>query len=328
MINLDRVSRIDIETINNCNAKCPLCLREPGMRSDDQLDWWGVVDRIPEYVWANAKEINFNGTTGDNIMHPDIFNILKDVDARTKGTITVHTNGSLRSKEWWGELGELFKNTAHRVVFGIDGLEDTHSIYRVNTSFSKIMENAQAFINAGGRAAWQFILFEHNSHQVEDCKQLADKMGFSKFFMFYQDRFDSSEQIQSQNNVIKLYKKDLAPFKDYLVIKETGQDIKEKLEVNDKKISCHSANVNWFSVYADGTVWPCCWLMGWHKANHQKLFPLVNYHFKNILKIDFKDISLYNKSLEQIISSDLWQQRFPDSFNKTPNPVCVQQCSK
>jgi DNA-3-methyladenine glycosylase I len=31
-------------------------------------------------------------------------------------------------------------------VFGIDGLADTHSIYRVGTDYHKIIENAKAFI--------------------------------------------------------------------------------------------------------------------------------------------------------------------------------------
>lgn len=324
MIELSKLTRIDIETINNCNAKCPLCLREPGMRTNDQLDWFTVSKNIPAEVWGTVKDINFNGTTGDNIMHPQIYDILCDVVSKTSGRITVNTNGSLRSTDWWSQLGTLFKDTDHRVIFGIDGLEDTHSIYRVNTSYNKIIENAQAFIGAGGKAEWQFILFDHNGHQVEQCRDLAMQLGFSRFFMFYQDRFDSTEETKT----IKLYKKDLSPFKDYLVVKETSQDIKQKLSAKFSKIQCHSQSVNWFSIYADGTVWPCCWLMGWHRAQHQKLYPVVNYHFKNILKIDFADISLYNRTLEQVISSELWQKRFADSFTNMPNPVCVQQCSK
>ena len=43
------------------------------------------------------------------------------------------------------------------------------------------MENAKAFINAGGIARWDFIAFAHNEHQIEEAKALAEQMGFVKF---------------------------------------------------------------------------------------------------------------------------------------------------
>jgi len=294
------------------------------MTTNDRLDWAAVSKNIPDSVWTTVKEINFNGTTGDNIMHPDIYNILLDVNSKTTGRIVVNTNGSLRSTEWWRQLGLLFAGTEHKVIFGIDGLEDTHSVYRVNTDYNKVIENAQAFIKAGGRAEWQFILFDHNSHQVDACKELAHTMGFDKFFIFYQDRFDST----GPTSTVQIYNKDLTPFKDDLVIKNTSQNIKKKLTSDYKTINCHSRNVNWFSIYADGTVWPCCWLMGWHKAQHQKQFPAINYHFKKILKLDFHQMSLYNSKLEDIIAGEIWQKHFVNSFSNVPNPVCIQQCSK
>jgi MoaA/NifB/PqqE/SkfB family radical SAM enzyme len=325
VIDLTKLSRIDIETINNCNAKCPLCLRgEEGMNTNDRLDWAVITKNIPDVVWSTVKEINFNGTTGDNIMHPDIFNILSDVKSKTTGQIVVSTNGSLRSKEWWHQLGVLFAGTDHKVTFGIDGLEDTHKIYRVNTDYNKIIENAKAFIAGGGRAEWQFILFDHNSHQVDACKEIAYNLGFSKFFIFYQDRFDDS----GMTSTVQLYKKDLTPYRDDLIIKDTSQNFNKKLASNYKTIDCHSLKVNWFSIYADGTVWPCCWLMGWHKATHQKQFPAINYHFKKMLKLDFNQMSLYNNKLEDIIAGEIWQKNFKSSFATMPNPVCIQQCSK
>ena len=44
-------------------------------------------------------------------------------------TLQMHTNGSGRNKNWWKELALL--NV--KVIFGIDGLEDTHKLYRINT---------------------------------------------------------------------------------------------------------------------------------------------------------------------------------------------------
>ena len=69
-------------------------------------------------------------------------------------------NGSARSKSWWCDPAQ--KSDLIVVNFSIDGLADTTHLYRVNSNFAKIMENAKAFIDAGGNARWYFIEFEHN----------------------------------------------------------------------------------------------------------------------------------------------------------------------
>ena len=321
MFNIDQITTLDIETINNCNALCPLCLRGEGMTTNDRLDWLQVIKQVPATVWQQVAKINFNGTTGDNLMHPDIADILEWTINNTNGQVSLHTNGSLRNIDWWTNLGKVFGNK-HRVVFGIDGLADTHSIYRVNTDWQKIINNAQAFISGGGRAVWQFIIFEHNQHQVEECKQLSKDLGFTNFFTIYQDRFDNT------NKIGNIQRANIATIPVDTIVKTTSNSFSKK-NFTQAKVKCVSQDIGWVSIYADSTVWPCCWLMGWHLAKHQKTqYAVVNYHFKKILDIDFNQISLYNKTLEEIVASDLWKKRFPDSFNNNPNPVCIQQCSK
>jgi len=289
------------------------------MRTNDTLDWHHVVKQVPLHVWQNLKTINFNGTTGDNIMHPDIFNIIEWVVCNTTAEINIHTNGSLRSTSWWQQLGKLLSKHNHSVVFGIDGLEDTHEIYRTNTNWQKIIDNAQAFVQGGGHAHWQFILFEHNAHQIESCKQLSEQLNFEKFFVLRQDRFNLKDQSQAH----------LQPANLELVPATVTFVEKDFIKPTTGKISCESQREGWISIYADGTVWPCCYLMGWHKATQQKLtYEVVNYHFRNTLAIDFDQINLYTSTLEDIINGDLWQKRYPASFNQSPNLICTQKCSK
>ena len=54
------------------------------------------------------------------------------------------------------------------------------------------MENAEAFIKAGGRARWDYIVFGHNEHQVEEARALAESMGFEKFNVKKSNRFFSN----------------------------------------------------------------------------------------------------------------------------------------
>jgi sulfatase maturation enzyme AslB (radical SAM superfamily) len=322
MLKISDITTIEIESINNCNARCPLCLRGTGMRTNDALNWHQVIKNIPTALWDTVKEINFNGTTGDNLMHPAIADIVAWCVEHTTAEINIHTNGSVRSTEWWQQFGSMLHSHSHKVVFGIDGLEDTHAIYRIGTDYRKVIENAQAFMAGGGRAEWQFIVFEHNAHQIEQAKQLAHDLGFSRFFVIYQDRFDQSVDIP-----VKRYTKPLDSIDAELVLNPASNSMSRRVAESDRKINCRSQRIGWLSIYADGTVWPCCWLMGWHRAQHQAQSTLVNYHFKKILNIDFDQISLYNHTLESIINSDLWQKRYPDSFENNPNAVCLQQCS-
>ena len=42
-------------------------------------------------------------------------------------------------------------------------------------------EYKQGFIDAGGEATWQMIKFNHNSHQIDECRTLAKKLKFKDF---------------------------------------------------------------------------------------------------------------------------------------------------
>ena len=44
-------------------------------------------------------------------------------------------------------------------------------------------------INAGGKAVWQFIEFEHNYHPTDEAKQVAKNLGFTDFRVKYTARF-------------------------------------------------------------------------------------------------------------------------------------------
>jgi sulfatase maturation enzyme AslB (radical SAM superfamily) len=110
----------------------------------------------------------------------------------------MHTNGSMKRPEWWAELARTIVRKGY-VIFGLDGLEDTNHLYRQGTVWSKIMENVQAFIAAGGRARWDFIVFAHNEHQVEQAEQLSKDMGFEKFQYKKSARFFSNTKAQTKD---------------------------------------------------------------------------------------------------------------------------------
>ena len=75
------------------------------------------------------------GNLGDPIVAKDTLEIFKYLRENNDNMLLhMHTNGSGRSVKWWTELASL--NVF--VIFGIDGLGDTHSLYRINTNWDKL----------------------------------------------------------------------------------------------------------------------------------------------------------------------------------------------
>jgi hypothetical protein len=294
------------------------------MKTNDVLDWKTAFNNCPDTFWNNLSNINLNGNTGDNIMHPEIFEMVEWLSSNSNAKIMIHTNGSIRKPEWWSKFGDLLKNKNHSIVFGIDGLANTHEIHRIGTNWQRIIDNATAFIDAGGIAEWQFILFAHNSNEIEECRNISKQLGFSRFFVLHQDRFPGDDKMVTKDFVIEKFKGDLS----IVDVNHEGSKDWSKTDFKNSCVSCKSQRKGWLAIYADATVWPCCYLMGWHKAKHMGLhYQLVNKHLKNHLKFDSNTINLYSNNLESIISSELWQVTYPSSFTDNPNPICRQQCS-
>ena len=233
---------MDSELTNRCNSACPLCPRTgtfPGgvSKAIHESGWLDIslnhIDNICQH--KNLKKFSYCGNYGDPVVHPKAFDIFKRVSENGIKRQRIHTNGSIRSEAWWKELGSLDGDIS--VVFGLDGLKDTLPIYRVNCDFDKVIANAKAFMSAGGIAEWQFIVFEHNEHQVDDCQQLAQDMGFQWF------RAKVSKRHQEM------------PV-DFLHPPKGWQDP----VVKHGNIRCQALEDQSIYINAHGKLYPCCYL--------------------------------------------------------------------
>ena len=167
---IDKIERLHIEWTSYCNARCPQCARTDNaslpleMISMDSFKEWFT----PELI-KNVQYMYSCGNYGDPIAHPHCADFVDWFVDNGCSNVSLHTNGGARDTDFWKQLGER----KIRVVFGIDGLEDTNHIYRVGVNWNKLISNVKTFINAGGQAEWAFLIFQHNEHQVEQAKKLA-----------------------------------------------------------------------------------------------------------------------------------------------------------
>jgi len=192
------IKTLHLEVTDKCNAACPMCARNINGGEDNpqlpevELTRSDVEVMFPVEFVKQLDRMYMCGNYGDPIAAKDTLEIFQYFrDHNPKMTLSLHTNGSAKTTEWWTKLANVLGPKGY-VVFSVDGLADTNHLYRQNTVFSKIMTNAQAFINAGGRARWDYIVFAHNEHQVAEAEALATSMKFEKFQFKKSARFFSN----------------------------------------------------------------------------------------------------------------------------------------
>ena len=188
----DKVTQVHWEPTDKCNSGCAMCPRYDSQGFElstlENVEWtlesfkkaW-TVDFIKD-----LNKVLACGNFGDPCAckeFVDMYEYMREINPNIE--LACNTNGSLRTQDWWARLGKVITQRPDRTggycTFSIDGLEDTNHLYRRGTVWKNIMRNAEAFIAAGGEAHWDFIVFEHNEHQVDEARELAIKMGFKNF---------------------------------------------------------------------------------------------------------------------------------------------------
>lgn len=179
------VKYINLELTSRCNLKCPFCSREysPFRRGRYKIDF--DIDWIYKLGLESTEKIILCGSFGDSIFYPHLMEFLKRAyDINKKLIISLHTNGTAHDKQWWIELCSLLqKFKSHKIIFALDGLEDTHKIHRIGGSFKNTIRNMKTCIDGGSWVVWQFIIFKHNQHQITDVYKLSKKLGCEEFIV-------------------------------------------------------------------------------------------------------------------------------------------------
>ena len=355
----DEIKVVHIEATSKCNLTCPQCARSPSGFLNPLLpmDELTIDDYIRIFDSEFCKQLNqvyFNGNYGDPAASSCLPEALHWLKINGVKKVNFFTNGSLRNPEWWTRIAGILNAKTDFVVFSIDGLEDTNHIYRRGSNWSKIMENAKAFIAAGGRARWDFLKFEHNEHQVEEARALAKSMGFNEFLAKDTVRFldEGAGKIKKEQtiNFHRRGRKDIVSMAVDNKLKihsenKTAARLDTVLEkygtfdnyVNTNEISCKSTEAGGYAganVFIDfmGKVWPCCWL-GCIPYMVDEGYPPKEQWKQMIEKygIDFNNTRVH--TLEEILNHQWYTTDLPNSWNNDTthetNPrlqVCGKTC--
>jgi sulfatase maturation enzyme AslB (radical SAM superfamily) len=264
---------------------------------------------------------NFNGNLGDFAVSRDGVEIA-NYFASAGVKVNINTNGSSRSPGWWAKL-------AHpniQIGFALDGLADTHTLYRQDTDWHKIIENATAFIQAGGRAIWRFVPFDHNRHQEQECRRQAKELGFVGFENIYDGR--DAGPVYTRSGEFSHWLGPAGnppPIKDMLQSHVTWFDsktIKLQKDTTELNLRCRHKVDREIYLAADGTVYPCCYL---------GFYPTQMNHAGNS---QIREIVQHNNALEHDLEHCLeWFDQVEQSWAKESIAAgrlysCVNSCNQ
>jgi hypothetical protein len=308
-----------------------------------QLTDWTLdhfVNIFTSEVLAQINHVIFCGDFGDPILNNDLIDMCKYLKDNSQVKVTINTNGSARSLTWWKDLAHALP-TNHCVEFALDGLSQTHNLYRIGTDFDIIIRNAKSFISNGGCAHWMFIKFKHNEHQVQQANDMAQQIGFNLFTVKNSKRFGSKFPVLSRQGTISHY-----------IEQPTTSDIKPVLfkDLKDYKswtseISCFTLDSKELYIDAHRHVLPCCLIGSFLYANYDiNLYSKLNLIdndsvigiasevqlevFETIRQLGgLEMLDAYTQGIKNILSSQVWQTLIKEQWKTDSSAPCTILCS-
>lgn len=343
MIQFSQLRQIHLEITNNCQASCPMCTRNihGGLPNPNiVLQSWSLdkyKNIISSEVIQQIESIYFCGNFGDPLVNNDLLDMVRYTVSTKENKdvleMRIHTNGSMRNQQWWHDLADALPEK-HQVIFAIDGLEDTHSIYRIGTNFNKIIENAKAFISNGGKAEWAFIRFKHNQHQVEQAESMARELGFEKFTMKDSSRWLLEPKwavLDKEGNVDYYLEKS-----DYSEIKILDNNIisNYKQILEQTEIKCYAKHLQEVYIDAHGNLMPCCWLgtIPYQPKDIENELSNVRVdinkeYYELVESLGGKEfLNAENNSIKDIINSEAYQTVWDYYWNDKKLITCGRAC--
>lgn len=341
------VKSLHLELTDKCQASCPMCARNyNGGKEREYLQLTEITLEkfkkwFPVEFLQSLNNVYACGNYGDPIIAQDCLEIFEYIRlTNPSARLAIHTNGSARTIEWWKKLARVMGENS-TVIFGIDGFKGQHELYRRGTDFNKIIENAKAFISAGGKARADSLVFEHNETSVNELKEFLVGIGFEDVNFKSTKRFYGEEKlpVEDKEGNIEYY---LRPAKtdqwkqefkinlDHLRSNEALKKIKSIIKIEPE---CTTLN----QIYVDcmGNFLPCCWIgfdyVDQFILNDDSAFSFIRNTMNKESKEFLNSIGIPNlnniNALEILNQKDFWK-KLHEAWDSDNKPLsCIKACS-
>ena len=348
-MDISKLKKVELEITSACNALCPGCARTDELKKGTlNITSFSLDDLKRIFPPANydGVEFKFCGVLGDPAIHPQFADMLEYL-LENQGMISISTNGAVGTADMWTRLGHMcakYQRKFH-IHFCVDGHKETNHIYRVNTKWSVLERNMNAFSQAVGeyayRAKWVYIVFDHNEHELETAREHAKRLGFNfatrtgmrNSFHKWIAELPKKKVINNKKKVVKEEKvitttgakehSKVAEVKklDEFIAKE-NKTKEETLSIT-QTIKCKLIHEGEIFISAEQLMWPCCFLSDWQVKGKEQI---------NEKLAEYGDgwNSLKNKSINEILAHPWFDKILGESWNPShPKhlPRCIRTCA-
>jgi len=239
---------LSVEPTTSCNLRCPECpsglrsfSRPTGMMKKETFE--KIIDELHEYL--SYLILYFQG---EPYLNPSFFDAVNHAFQRGIYSAT-STNAHYLSKE---NALKTVNSGLSRIIISMDGTDqDTYEKYRIGGSLQKVIDGIENLVAAKKELKknnpyiiLQFILFNHNTHQIASVKRLAKQLKVDKLEL-------KSAQVYDFEQGSNLIPEDDGLSRYRLNGNDTYQ-IKNDL-LNKCWKMWHSCVMTW-----DGNIVPCC----------------------------------------------------------------------
>jgi len=346
MYKIQDIRTVHLEITQKCQAACPMCDRN---KNGGEINQHINLSELSLEDCKNIFEPDFIkqlttmfmcGNLGDPIIANDTLEVFRHFRSINPDIwLSMNTNAGARDAIWWKDLADIF-NKKGAVIFSVDGLEDTNHLYRQKVQWDKVENSMHSFINAGGRARWDFLVFEHNQHQVEIAEEISKKWGFEKFQLKKTARFFSSAKSQGKESHqaidrkgkettnlkkpdVKYQNKELS--KEEILIKKYGS-MNNYYDI--VPINCKVKEEGNLFITAEGLALPCCWTAGMMYKTWQKDYKQEQI-WQYIDSVGKENLDA-RQGLSQVFNTGIFDM-IENSWNKSSCKdgklkVCSQKC--
>ncbi len=317
MIEKKDIRIVHVEASSRCNSHCPMCSRytglgelQPGLVEGDlTLDNFYKLF-TPQFT-SQLEHVYFSGVYGDPCLNRNLPEMVLYLVKNGCHSVSIDTNGGYRDEEWWQGL-------AHPQVlinWAIDGTDDeTLGKYRIGVVYNKVIKNLKAYVNAGGRAQWNFIVFKHNEHQVDEAKGICKFLGID-FRVKVTQKFRGRKDYKVMKDGVQIdlleppvqekYRHVNIGTETHIPVSYFKFSLENYTHLNANTITCKSQERQEIYLGSNGLLVPCCYLGTYIHDSPG------SYQF--IREFDLNEFNLTNDSVDNIINkmkhiSDRWDK--------------------
>lgn len=205
---------LEIETVNVCNARCPMCTitdwERGGKPMSDEL-----YKKIADEIIAHSNEIIRVSLyrDGEPLIDPKLAQRIAMLKQGGIKDVTISTNVSLLTEE---KSKDLLNAGIDTIIMSIDSLKkQVYESIRVRLNFEKVMENALRFIELRNKIRpetkiWmRMIRQESNYDEWSDYHKYWDEKLEKQDRIYFHNVFNWGGQLKGYTPITKTYEPNL-----------------------------------------------------------------------------------------------------------------------